>query len=669
MTEELNNKFTKPRKPRHRKQKFKDNVPETALKIDTISTVQSKSDTRTKETVEIVLVEPLVLSPNEEKKTPYLDQYTEDITSKIAKRIEDFQVFGRDKEVKKTIVSLLRDTKNSPILIGEAGVGKTAIVDGLVVRILRNEVPKFLQGVRVRSLELASITSVTDGEDMIAKFKAIIEELKQYKDSELLFIDEVHTIVGTGGDGSMLDVGNVIKPPLARGEIQVIAATTLDEYQKSIETDPALERRFQPVPIDEPTREQAKSIIKGIGPRFESSKLLKISEEAYEAAVDLAIRYIPERYLPDKAIDLIDTACAVASLEGKKEVGVEDIALTIQELKGIPVTSILKNDYEQFQDFEEELKKRVKGQDHAVEAVAKAVYRSKEGLNKPNKPIGSFLFLGPTGVGKTELAKATAELLFDDENAMIRIDCSEYSAKGDKEKLIGKNEVGSKGILTDKVKNKPYSVVLFDELDKGNKDIYDIMLQILDDGFVTTGLGRKIDFKNTIIIGTTNMGADEIRSTYESKGNFSNLDEYEHKSFMSRIYTELKTLFREEWLNRWGEMVVFNMLTGDIIEDIVDYQMEREVKRLASQDIEFTYDNREEFFDYLKAKGTSVKNGARPLERLIDSQITGVLSKALFQSKRGGRPYKVIGYVRGKRPDGETERKDYRYLEFEVVPK
>lgn len=647
MTEELEKK-KKPRKPRHRKSQRETKQQEEMIDVPVPS-------------------EPIQLTAIVEKHTPYLDRYTEDLTEKISKKIENFVVFGRETEVRKTVTSLLRDTKNSPLLVGEAGVGKTAIVDGLVVLILKNQVPDFLKGVRVRSLELSSITSVSEGEDMIAKFKAIVEELKAYKESEILFIDEIHTIVGTGGNGSMLDAGNVIKPALARGEIQIIGATTQDEYQRSIETDPALERRFQTIQVDEPSESQAKEIIRGIGPRFEKSKNLTIEDSAYDAAVELSIRYIPERYLPDKAIDLIDQASAEASLDNRKIVGIEDIAKVVGSLKGIPINNILKSDYDQLMDLESELRKRVKGQDHAIEAVAKAIYRNKEGLNKPNKPIGSFLFLGTSGVGKTELAKAVAELLFGSEEAMIRIDCSEYSSKGDKEKLIGRNEFGSQGTLTEQVKVKPYSVVLFDELDKGHKDIFDVMLQILDDGFVTTGLGRKIDFKNTIIIGTTNMGADEIRSTYESKGNFGDLDDYEYKTFMSRIDTELESFFRPEWLNRWSEKIVFNMLTSDIIESIVAYQMEREIKRLARENILFEYADKLEFFDYLISKGTNVKDGARPLERLIDSQITGVIARTLFHDRRGDSKYKVKAYIEGETPDMITQRKDYRYVRIEAT--
>lgn len=657
MSENSSNEQPKRRKPRHRKLKKNGEV---VTRIEDQNTV--KLEDKKKDGEVFIEVKP-------KKFTPYLDKYTENITQKIAKEISKYEVFGRDKEVKKTIVSLLRDTKNSPILVGEAGTGKTAIVDGLVVKVIRKEVPDFLQGVTIRSLELSSITSVSNGEDMIAKFKNIIEELKSYKDTELLFIDEVHTIVGTGGSGSMLDIGNVIKPALARGEIQLISATTPDEYQQSIETDPALERRFQPIYIEEPTPDQAKMIVRGIGPRFEKSKKLRIDDSAYEAAVDLSIRYIPERFLPDKAIDLLDQACAVASLEKQDVITDVEVAQVIQEMKSIPISSILKNTYEALVDLEGELRKRVKGQEMAIEAVAKAVYRSKEGLNKPNKPIGSFLFLGTTGVGKTELAKALADLLFGDQDAMIRIDCSEYSSKGDKDKLIGQNMIGSKGYLTERVKKKPYSVVLFDELEKGHSEIFDIMLQILDDGHVTTGLGRKIDFRNTIVIGTTNMGAAEIKSTYEKKGNFSNLDEYEYKAFMSRIDTELTSCFREEWLNRWGEKLTFNMLTSDIIEEIVIYQIERERRRLFEQHIELVYDNQADFYDFLQSKGTSVKDGARPLERLIDSQITGVLGKQLFQMRRGHSWCVATVFVKGQKPDGIRVKKDYRSLEFKITLK
>ena len=603
----------------------------------------------------------------EESLTPYLDKYTENVTEKIRKKIDNFTVFGRDKEVEQVIVSLLRQTKNSPILVGEAGTGKTAIVDGLVVEILKGNVPDEFKHVTVRSLELSNISSKSDGEDMVSRLKRIIEELKVTKGENILFIDEVHTIVGAGGDGSMLDAGNVIKPPLARGEIQMISATTYEEYQSSIETDKALERRGQMGPGEEPTEDQAIFILGNIRRRFEKERNITITDDAVEQAVRLAVRYIPERFLPDKAIDLLDDATAQAYFEKRKVVDIEDIARVIQKMKKIPVTTILKDDSERLMNFTDELKKYVKGQDFAVSQVANTIYISKEGFQRPNKPLGSFLFLGTTGVGKTELAKALAKILFDNVDAMIRIDCSEYSSKGDKDKLIGKNIVGSKGLLTEPVKNNPYSVVLLDELEKAHPDIYDILLQVLDEGHLTTGTGRKINFKNTIVIATTNSGADEIKKTYANEGNFGEMTDLAYEGFMNRIVEELSLTFRPEFINRFGNKVVFNMLTADIIEAIVDLAWKKEEKRLAEQKVYLQYEDKAEFYDFLRSKGTSVENGARPLERLIQDRVTGPIAEKLFLLQRRGAKYNVLIKVIGEAPDGIFHHIDKRTLDFEAT--
>ncbi|MDO4667508.1 MAG: ATP-dependent Clp protease ATP-binding subunit [Streptococcus sp.] len=606
-------------------------------------------------------------SKDDESLTPYLDKYTENVTEKIRKKIDYFTVYGRDKEVEQVIVSLLRQTKNSPILVGEAGTGKTAIVDGLVVEILKGRVPDEFKGVTIRSLELSSISSKSDGDDMVSRLKHIIEELKLTKGENILFIDEVHTIVGAGGDGSMLDAGNVIKPPLARGEIQMISATTYEEYQSSIETDKALERRVQMIPVEEPTEEQAVFILGNIRKRFEKERNIQITDQAVEQAVRLSIRYIPERFLPDKAIDLLDDATAQAYFEGRNVVDIEDVARVIQKTKKVPVTTILKDDSERLLNFSDELKKYVKGQDFAVTQVANTIYISKEGFQKPNKPLGSFLFLGTTGVGKTELAKALAKTLFDNAEAMIRIDCSEYSSKGDKDKLIGKNIVGSKGLLTEPVKNNPYSVVLLDELEKAHPDVYDILLQVLDEGHLTTGTGRRINFKNTIVIATTNSGADEIKKTYSNEGNFGEMSDLAYEGFMNRIVDELSLTFRPEFINRFGNKIVFNMLTTDIIELIVDLAWKKEEGRLAEQNVYLQYEDKKEFYDFLCSKGTSVENGARPLERLIQDKVIGPIAEKLFLLQRRGAKYNVLIKVMGEAPDGIFHHIDKRYLEFEAA--
>ena len=602
---------------------------------------------------------------NVQSKTPYLDQFTENITEKIKRKPANFTVFGRDKEVKQVLTSLMRLTKNSPLLIGEPGVGKTAIIDGLVVEILNKRVPKEFQNVTVRSLEMATLES-NDGEPMISKLKKIVEELKRYKDTELLFIDEVHTIVGTGNSNSMMDAGNALKPALARGEIQMIGATTLDEYQMSIETDPALERRFQNVMVEEPTRDEAVYILERVKKRFENERNTPITQEAVEAAVDLSIRYIPERFLPDKAIDLVDDALAQAYFEGKEKVTEREIARVVEKVKKIPVTTILKDDQERFHDIEGALRKRVKGQDQAIAAIANSIYKQKEGLQKSNRPLGTFLFLGTTGVGKTELAKALAEIIFNSEDDLIRLDCSEFSSEGDKDKLIGGNKIGSKGILTEKVKNNPYSIVLFDEIEKADPSVWDLLLQVLDDGRLSTGLGRMINFKNTIVIATTNLGADEIKSTYATQGNFGDLSERELEAFIQRIEEDLTRKFRPEFINRFSAKIVFNMLTEEIIDLIVRSKMKKELALFSSQNITLLYENEEMFFDYLRSKGTSVQNGARPLERVIEDKIIAPISKKLFEAGRRGREATVTIRVIGEKPDGYHTFIDYRSLDFDV---
>ena len=636
-----------------------------------------KLETKFQETQEEPLLQPVDSQPEpetisfssveEESLTPYLDKYTENVTEKIRKKIDHFTVYGRDKEVEQVIVSLLRQTKNSPILVGEAGTGKTAIVDGLVVEILKGNVPDEFKNVTVRSLELSSISSRSEGEDMVSRLKHIIEELKRTKGENILFIDEVHTIVGAGGEGSMLDAGNVIKPPLARGEIQMISATTYEEYQSSIETDKALERRVQMIPVAEPTADQAIFILGNVRKRFEKERGITITDDAVRQAVLLSIRYIPERFLPDKAIDLIDDATAQAYYEGRQVVDIEDVARVIQKVKKVPVTTILKDDSERLMNFVDELKKYVKGQDFAVSQVANTIYISKEGFQKPNKPLGTFLFLGTTGVGKTELAKALAKILFDNAEAMIRIDCSEYSSKGDKDKLIGKNIVGSKGLLTEPVKNNPYSVVLLDELEKAHPDVYDILLQVLDEGHLTTGTGRRVNFKNTIVIATTNAGADEIKKTYANEGNFGEMTDLAYDSFMNRIVDELSLTFRPEFINRFGNKVVFNMLTADIIEAIVDIAWRKEEKRLAEQNVFLDYEDKKEFYDFLRSKGTSVENGARPLERLIQDRVTGPIAEKLFLLQRRGAKYNIRIKVVGEAPDGIFHHIDKRVLDFEAT--
>ena len=599
--------------------------------------------------------------------TPYLDLYTENLTEKIRKDIENFEVYGRDKEVENVIISLLRKNKNSPLLVGDPGVGKTAIVEGLAARILRGEVPDEFKGVSIRSLELSSILNDSNGENMVYKFKKIIEELKATVGKNILFMDEVHTLVGAGGNGSMLDAGNVIKPALSRGEIQIISATTLEEYHLSIETDKALERRVQMIPVDEPTRDDSIYILSKISKRYEKGRNITVTPEAIRQAVDLSIRFIPERYLPDKAIDLVDEAVAAAYYNKQSLVTEKEIALVVEKLKDIPMTTILSDRDEPIVNVFEALKKRVKGQDKVLRAVSRTIYTAREGLQNPTRPTGTFLFLGPTGVGKTELAKAIAEVMFGDENAMIRLDCSEYSTADSLERLIGGNFIGSKGILTEKVKVKPYSVVLFDELEKAHKLVWDVLLQVLDDGRLTTGLGRQIDFKNTIIIATSNAGLAEIMKTYHTKGNISSLNEYDYQDFMKGMETELEIFFRPEFLARFRHKLVFDLLTPDIIDKITLRVLDKEKEIFSSQGIELVYDE-PTFLDYLRVKGTDVDRGARPLEGYVENNVRGPIAEYLHLKERKGRPYRISIEVVGKKPDGITTTIDRRQLEFEAEP-
>lgn len=456
----------------------------------------------------------------ETSQTPYLDKYTDNLSAKVAQKEADYQVYGREKEIAAVITSLCRRTKNNPVLVGEAGVGKTAIVEGLTLAILKGEVPEELKGLTVRSLELSSLMTDEDG-GFIAKFKKIIEEMVASRGKNLLFIDEFHTIVGAGSqEGQALDAGNIIKPVLARGDIQLIGATTLDEFHDYVETDRALERRMQPIMIEEPNQDQAVRIIDQAKGIYESYHQIAISPEAVKQAVNLSVRYITDRFLPDKAFDLIDEAATIASAEKKTVVTEYEIAQVLKNRTGIPITTILKADKDRLEGLKEKLKRRVKGQDEAISAIVDAITIAQAGLQDENKPISSFLFLGPTGVGKTELSKAVAEALFDDETAMIRFDMSEYKQKEDVLKFIGDRATRTKGQLTESVKQKPYSVLLLDEVEKAHSEVMDIFLQVLDDGRLTDSTGRVISFKNTIVIMTTNIGSQKIINKAELKGNF-----------------------------------------------------------------------------------------------------------------------------------------------------
>lgn len=603
------------------------------------------------------------MNMEDELKTPYLDKYTDNLSAKVARKLDEYQVYGRDKEVQAVIISLLRRTKNNPILVGEAGVGKTAIVEGLTLAILRSQVPVSLEGLTVRSLELSSLMGQEEG-GFIVKFKKIIEEMVMTRGKNLLFIDEIHTIVGAGSqEGQVLDAGNVIKPVLARGDIQLIGATTLDEFHDYIETDRALERRMQPIMVEEPTIPQAITIIhqaKGIYEKFHG---IQISLEAVSQAVHLSVRYITDRFLPDKAFDLIDEASTIASANGKEIVTEEDIAQVLKDKTGIPVTTILKGNQERLDGFKEKLMRRVKGQEDAIEAIVDAVTISQAGLQDENKPISSFLFLGPTGVGKTELSKAVAEALFDSEDAMIRFDMSEFKKKEDVAKLIGNRETKVKGQLTEKVKQKPYSVLLLDEVEKAHNEVMDLFLQVLDDGRLTDSSGRLISFKNTIVIMTTNVGAKKIINKWELKGNFKELTDRDRQQFEKSMDSELQNEFRPEFLNRIENKIIFNLLERGVIEEIAQKNLAEISNRMNRQNLTLSYEP--SLIQYLSDVGTDVKNGARPLERLIKRKVLAPISAKSLTLDRSRQTYNIHLWVEGEAPDGQ-HRKDLRQIQLDI---
>lgn len=597
-------------------------------------------------------------------KTPFLEKYTDNLSAKIAKKEADYEVYGRDEEIQNVITSLRRRTKNNPILVGEAGVGKTAIVEGLALAILRDQVPNDLKGLTVRSLELSSLMNGDDG-GFIPKFKNIIQEMIATKGQNILFVDEFHTIVGAGSqNGESLDAGNIIKPALARGELQLIGATTLDEFHDYVETDRALERRVQKVMVEEPTIPEAITIIDQAKVIYEDFHRIKISRAAVETAVRLSVRYITDRFLPDKAFDLIDEAATISSAENKELVTEKEIAQVLKNKTGIPITTILKGDNERLAGFKEKLLKRVKGQDEAIDAVVDAVTIAQAGLQDENKPISSFLFLGPTGVGKTELSKAVAEALFDDEDAMLRFDMSEYKQKEDVAKLIGNRGTRTKGQLTEGVKQKPYCVLLLDEIEKADGEVLDLFLQVLDDGRLTDATGRLVSFKNTIVIMTTNVGAKKIIDKAELKGNFKNLTDRERQQFERSMENVLQREFRPEYLNRIENKLIFNLLESDVIEEIAEKNLSEIALRMKRQNLTLSYDS--SLIAYLSDVGTDVRNGARPLERLIKRKVLAPISAKSLDLNKTTQSYNIHVWVEGEAPDG-SHRVDQRQLHFDVT--
>ncbi len=627
-----------------------------------------------------------------------LDKFGRDLTQ-AAKNGEIDPVIGREKEIQRVIQILSRRTKNNPVLIGEPGVGKTAVAEGLALEIAKGNVPEILKDKRVVSLDLTGMVAGAKYRgDFEERIKAAIDEVKKSKNT-ILFIDELHTIVGAGAAEGSADAANILKPSLARGDFQVIGATTLNEYRKYIEKDAALERRFQPVKVGEPTPEQAVQILKGLRDSYEAHHKVKITDEAINAAVTLSSRYIADRYLPDKAIDLIDEGASkvrlasltspdnvkeledeIADYEKEKasaineqdferaarlrdeqkelqtklddakkkwqeqqkgnsgEVTAEDIAKIVSEWTGIPVVQLTKEESERLLNMENVLHERVIGQSEAVTAIAKAIRRGRVGLKDPKRPVGSFIFLGPTGVGKTELCKALAEAMFGDENAMLRLDMSEYMEKHTVSKLIGSppGYVGFEegGQLTEKVRRKPYSVVLFDEIEKAHPDVFNMLLQILEDGRLTDSQGRTVDFKNTIIIMTSNVGARLITEKQSSLGFNSeneNAEENEKKDIKELVTGELRKVFRPEFLNRVDDIIVFNKLNKDEIKQIAVKMLKTLENRLDKMNIKISFTDNA--VSEIADKGFDENYGARPLRRAIQNEIEDPLSEQMLEGK------------------------------------
>ncbi len=627
-----------------------------------------------------------------------LDKFGRDLTQ-AAKNGEIDPVIGREKEIRRVIQILSRRTKNNPVLIGEPGVGKTAVAEGLALEIAKGNVPEILKDKRVVSLDLTGMVAGAKYRgDFEERIKAAIDEVKKSKNT-ILFIDELHTIVGAGAAEGSADAANILKPSLARGDFQVIGATTLNEYRKYIEKDAALERRFQPVKVGEPTPEQAVQILKGLRDSYEAHHKVKITDEAINAAVTLSSRYIADRYLPDKAIDLIDEGASkvrlasltspdnvkeledeIADYEKEKasaineqdferaarlrdeqkelqtklddakkkwqeqqkgnsgEVTAEDIAKIVSEWTGIPVVQLTKEESERLLNMENVLHERVIGQCEAVTAIAKAIRRGRVGLKDPKRPVGSFIFLGPTGVGKTELCKALAEAMFGDENAMLRLDMSEYMEKHTVSKLIGSppGYVGFEegGQLTEKVRRKPYSVVLFDEIEKAHPDVFNMLLQILEDGRLTDSQGRTVDFKNTVIIMTSNVGARLITEKQSSLGFNSeneNAEESEKKDIKELVTGELRKVFRPEFLNRVDDIIVFNKLNKDEIKQIAVKMLKTLENRLDKMNIKISFTDNA--ISEISDKGFDENYGARPLRRAIQNEIEDPLSEEMLEGK------------------------------------
>ena len=654
----------------------------------------------------------------DKRATTMLDQYSRDLTE-LARQKKLDPVIGRDAEIQRVIQILSRRTKNNPCLIGEPGVGKTAVVEGLALRIVEGEVPETIKDKRLVTLDLSGMVAGSKYRgEFEERIKRVIAEVRN-AGNVILFLDEIHTIIGAGGAEGAIDASNILKPSLARGELQLIGATTLEEYRKHIEKDAALERRFQPVKVEEPTEEEAVDILMGLKSRYEEHHSVKITDEAVKAAVRLSKRYINDRFLPDKAIDLIDEASSrtrllayavpadikklekqIEELSQEKEAAIkkekydeasdikkqqtrkktrleklknkwreqmdtselvvdEDIiAKTVAMWTKIPVTKIAEAESEKLINLEQTLHNRVIGQDEAVSAVAKAIRRGRVGLKDPNRPIGSFLFLGPTGVGKTELSKALADAMFGTDNSLIRVDMSEYMEKHTVSKLIGSppGYVGydEGGQLSEKVRRNPYSVVLFDEVEKAHPDVFNVLLQVLDDGHITDSTGRVVDFKNTVIIMTSNAGAENIVAPKSLGFASSSTDEQIHDDMKNKVMDEVRRMFRPEFLNRIDDIIVFHMLKKEQIGQIVDIMMKTINDRIMEQ-MKLSVELDDDAKAYIVDKGYDAKYGARPLRRTIQNEIEDELAERILEGKiKAGN--RVLVTVKDKKLDFVLKR-------------
>ena len=644
--------------------------------------------------------------------TPTLDKYSRDMT-KLASEGKLDPVVGRDDEIKRVVQVLSRRTKNNPCLVGEPGVGKTAIVEGLAQKIIDGDVPDTVKDKRVMTLDLSGMVAGSKYRgEFEERIKAVISEVINAKDV-ILFLDELHTIIGAGGAEGALDASNILKPSLARGELQLIGATTREEYRKYIEKDAALERRFQPIDVSEPTQEESLAILKGLRKSYEDHHKVIITDDAVEAAVKLSARYINDRYLPDKAIDLMDEAASRVRLEAysdspakkaaeekiklleeqkeeaikneeyekagiikkkqnrlKKEiekyneesekqrnetelfVTAESIADVVSGWTKIPVRKLEEEESERLRRLEEILHKRVVGQEPAVTAISKAIRRGRVGLKDPNRPIGSFLFLGPTGVGKTELSKALAEAVFGTENSMIRVDMSEYMEKHSVSKLVGSppGYVGydEGGQLSEKIRRNPYSVVLFDEIEKAHPDIFNILLQVLDDGHITDSQGRKVSFKNTIIIMTSNAGAQNIISPKTLGFSSSNDAKADYNRMKDGVMEEVRRIFKPEFLNRIDDIIVFHSLTRENIKEIVSI-MFGHIAQISASELGIKLKCTDEFVEHIAEKGFDEKYGARPLRRAIQNEVEDRMSEEVLEGKIKSGDTVTIGYDKEKK--------------------